>query len=201
MRLTLLVAALLAFVAAPTNAQQADPATTIEVPAHLQSWTDDYREYAVGEIVTILISERTVASDAGDAQNGSQRSTSLQGGADLGSLVTLPVQALSAGGSYDRSETSTDEIRRRDQFVGEIAVRIVEVMPDGVLRVEGEREVKIDNRNRTLKVSGLIRADDITPRGYVHSTRVADAKIEYKGGPSKMRGGWLGRFLGWIWPF
>lgn len=182
------------------GAQAAQAANASALPAHLRSWTTDHRDYAVGEVITVLISEQTVASDAGAAQNAHDRTFGLEGSADVGGLTDLPVDAVGAGASIGRSERDRDEIRRRDNFAGEIAVRILEITEDGLLRIEGERVVKIDNRTRRLTLTGAVRPADVSARGYVLSHRVADARIEYKGGPSRLRGGWLGRILGWLWP-
>ena len=68
-----------------------------------------------------------------------------------------------------------------NSLVGEISVVVSEVLPNGNMRVRGEKLLHINRGNETIRVSGIVRPGDITSDNRVASTRVADAQIDYVG--------------------
>ena len=102
--------------------------------------------------------------------------------------------------SFDGSgETSRDE-----SMTASITARVIDVLPNGTLVIQGSREIKVNNENQRITLSGLIRPVDISPDNTILSSYVANARIEYSGSGSvsdKQRPGWLTRFVDFIWPF
>ena len=85
-----------------------------------------------------------------------------------------------------------------------VAARVVNVLPDGLLRIEGARQTKVNNETQYLVVAGLIRSRDVASDNSVLSTQIADAQISYYGEgviADKQKPGWLTRLLDNIWPF
>lgn len=185
---------------APVAAQQApDPGTR---PAR-QSWTSDRRDFSVGDVLTVLIDEYTLASAHMGEVHSDRRSRDLGVGAGQNVTQSLP-PALGAdfGSRNDAESRQRGEATRQNRFRGEMTVRVVEVLPGGLLRVEGRKLVKVDKAQEELTLTGFIRPEDISARNMVDSWRVGDAELVYasRGGLGRPRGSILSRLLGWVWP-
>ena len=200
-RVRLAGAAMLALmcVAAQLEAQQAPTAAT---RAPRRSWTADRQDFAVGDVITILIDEYTVAA----ANRGNSASDRRQRDLTLGVAQSMSAAFPSISGdvtSGSSAESSTrGEATQENRFQGEMTVRITEVDPSGLLRVEGIKLVDIDNSRQELALRGWVRPQDVSARNMVDSWRVGDAELTYssKGSLGKPRGGMIGRILGAVWP-
>ena len=92
-------------------------------------------------------------------------------------------------------------LARHDAVLG---ARVLQVLPGGVLQVQGAREVRVNEETQYMVISGLVRAQDVASDNSIDSTQLADSKVEYygKGQLADMqRQGWLTRLLNNIWPF
>ena len=67
------------------------------------------------------------------------------------------------------------------KVTADIAAKVIDVMPNGNLIVEGRKEVTVEKEKRLIVVSGIVRPIDIEFDNTVPSTKVADARIEYVG--------------------
>ena len=155
----------------------------------------------VGDIVTIQLVERTVASKSNAA--GTQRGGSLGlTPPSTGPLSLFSPSDIGMGGSNQFK--GKGEASQSNQLAGEISVTIAEVYPNGTMLVKGEKLLTLNRGDERVQISGLIRAIDIGPDNRVASTRVADANIRYVGKGEIARAsrqGWLQRFFSIISPF
>ncbi len=95
------------------------------------------------------------------------------------------------------STRALGESSRTDRFSSEISVRIVEILPSGVARVEGSKKVQIDKHEQEVVVRGLIRPQDLSIANTIESWRVAEAEILYtSNGKLVSSGGILSKILG-----
>jgi flagellar L-ring protein precursor FlgH len=82
-----------------------------------------------------------------------------------------------------------------------MTARVVRVLPNGNLEIEGSREVVVNAENQRLILAGTIRAVDIAPDNTIRSTSIADAKIRFEGKGvvgQKQREGLITRLLHWL---
>jgi flagellar L-ring protein precursor FlgH len=117
-----------------------------------------------------------------------------------GEIGSTPMFRGSAENEFDGEGETT----REANITATIAARVVNVLPNGLMQVEGGREIKVNNETQVLVVRGLVRRRDIRPDNSVLSSYLADAHIEYYGRgvvADKQRPGWLTRILDNIWPF
>jgi flagellar L-ring protein precursor FlgH len=88
---------------------------------------------------------------------------------------------------------------------GSITVTVAERLPNGNLRVQGEKRITINQGEEYIRLEGIVRPVDIGPENTVPSTQVADAAITYSGRgnlAATNRPGWLTRFFNSPWfPF
>jgi flagellar L-ring protein precursor FlgH len=163
----------------------------------------DVKARNVGDIVTINIVESASASK--NATTKTSKTSSL-GASWSGVLSKLSGdwvgsdQKAAFANSFDGEGATT----RNSSLNAYITVRVIQVLPNGNLVVQGSREVQVNNENQFINIQGVIRPEDISSANIVLSTFVADAKIELTGQgvvSDKQRVGWLTRILDWVWPF
>ncbi len=159
------------------------------------------RAAAVGDVLTVLLVERTqgtVASSTGTDRNGSVGLTPPTSGP----LALLSPSDIGMGGTQTFAGRGASA--QSNALSGAISVTVVGVEPNGTLLVRGEKQLRINRGNETVSVSGRVRPADIGADNQVLSTRIADARIDYTGRGEVARGsrpGWLQRFFSRISPF
>jgi flagellar L-ring protein precursor FlgH len=138
---------------------------------------EDFKARRVGDLLTIVVVESTSASTSADTAVKKSESASTQAG--VGPLLKLLWPELSAGGKTDLSASGSST--QSGRLTARITVVVVEAQPNGVLRVEGRRTLKINNETQTLVFTGLVRVRDIRADNTVPSTLVANAQIQFEG--------------------
>ncbi|QUM72664.1 flagellar basal body L-ring protein FlgH [Sphingopyxis granuli] len=163
--------------------------------------TSGGRAGRVGDIVTIQLVERTIASKSNAA--GTQRGGSIGlSPPSTGPLSLFNPSDIGMGG--DQAFKGKGEASQSNQLAGEISVTIAEVYPNGTMLVKGEKLLTLNRGDERVQISGIVRAIDIGPDNRIASTRVADANIRYVGKGEIARAskqGWLQRFFSIISPF
>jgi flagellar L-ring protein precursor FlgH len=195
--------ALLCGIAHIMSGQSKDESTTPR--RRLISWTSDRREYQVGDVITVLVSEATLAS-ATKSQSGSDQQTRKN---DLGltppKIGTSALPEIDATMSMGKNASSKQDgnASRNVNFRGDISVRVVAVdAKTGLLQIKGTKMVDVDKNKQTLNLAGWVRPEDVSMDNAVLSERVADAQLTYSlsGDLGKTRGGIIGRLLNVFWP-
>ena len=172
------------------------PATgSLYNPASYASLVGDRRARRVGDLVTILLVERTQArkSATADAARDSNTAITLP---DAPPFSSVP-PGLMSGGSKQAFK-GAGSAAQDNQLSGELTVTVAQVLPGGVLRVAGEKRLTLNRGEEQVQLTGLVRIDDLGPDNSVPSTRVADARIRYSGTgqvADQSRQGWLARFF------
>lgn len=163
--------------------------------------TSGQRAAQVGDVITIVLTERT----QGTSQSTSN--TNREGSLGLTPPTTGP---LSLFQSSDVAMGGNNAFQGRGQtgqansLSGELTVTVEEVLPNGTMRVRGEKRLRINRGNEAIRLSGIIRPGDLTSDNRVLSTRIADARIDYLGRGEIARSsrmGWLQRFFNILSPF
>ncbi len=171
----------------------------------IASWTADRRDYAIGDVITVLVSEATLASATKSQSGTDQQSRKNDVGIDLpkvGPLSSLPnVDGTMSTGKTSSSKQSGDATRGVN-FRGDISVRVTEVDKRGQLHIKGTKTVDVDKNKQKLEFSGWLRPEDVGKDNIVASERVADIALTYQltGDIGKTRGGLVGRLLSVFWP-
>jgi flagellar L-ring protein precursor FlgH len=170
----------------------------------LTSWTADRREFTVGDIITVLVSDVTLAS-ATKSQSGSDQQ-SRKNGVDLEppKVGESSLPAINGSFSTDKNASSkqTGDAKRNLSFQGDISVRVLSVDKNGLLQIKGSKVVDVDKNKQTLNFTGWVRPEDISATNIVASERVADVSLTYQlsGALGKTRGGIVGRLINVFWP-
>lgn len=158
----------------------------------------DNRARNVGDIVTLVINESTTANDREQRQHN--KSNTFNGSA---SIFGVP-QVANSDGSFARTFAGSAQFTGGRTFTDRIALTVVDVMPNGNLVVEGFRSRLTLGEERVLRISGVVRVQDIAAGNVVESSSLANARLSYLGrGPTtrQVNQNFLGRVMNRIWPF
>ena len=189
--------------AASTHAQQPDAtAQATQLPAPV-SWTGDRRHFEVGDIITVLIDEQTIASADRSNVAADDRTSVLaldggfRSGAGSSTGANASIRSTNSADSRQRGQA-----RRSDRLAAKITMRVVEVQPNGILRLEGSKSLHIDEGEQSITLSGMARAHDVSSRNVIESWRLADAQIAYSsnGKFAEPKRSLISRILGILWP-
>jgi flagellar L-ring protein FlgH len=166
----------------------------------------DFRARRVGDLVFVDVIEGSTASVSSGANRARDSGT-------LGGLVTaagaLPapgagVIAGAAGALGNRKFEGKGSTQRTSDLRSRIAARVIEVLPNGDLRIEALKSVKINQETEKLLLAGIVRQRDLTADNVVPTTAVGDLRVELNGkgvASADNAPGWLFRFFEKITPF
>lgn len=133
----------------------------------------DERAFRPGDVVTLIVYQSAEARNL--ASNSSGRDT--QAGASFQTDLRGESADVRFGGSF----TGRGEVRRGGSILAQISARIVEVLPNGDVRIEGEQVVYVNGEETLIGVRGVARLADIGADNTLPSGRLADAEIRYDG--------------------
>jgi flagellar L-ring protein precursor FlgH len=163
--------------------------------------TSDSRAYRVGDAVTVLLQETTQASKRAGTSFNKGASVAVAPLGALGKSFGKTAIDLSADRGFAGDSTSTQQ----NALSGALTVLVQEVLPNGLLRVAGEKSLTLNQGEEFVRLKGFLRAADIDADNQVSSLRVANARISYsaQGALADANApGWLTRFFVGPWmPF
>jgi len=148
----------------------------------------DRRAARRGDILTVVIE----IDDSAQIANSSGRSRSTDEDLSIPSLFGIPQridEALPDGASLeDAAEIASSSsyqgegsVSRTETLMLRLAATVVEELPNGVLRIEGQQEVRVNFELRELILTGYVRPVDISRRNEITYDKIAGARISYGG--------------------
>ncbi len=171
----------------------------------------DIKARMLGDVITVAIFERASASK--EAKTSTGRDSEIT--ADISKLLGLekklpglfnlgmdPTALLDATAS--NSFSGGGKTSRKEDLVATLATQIIEVLPNGNLRIKGNKTVTVNNEMQIVTLSGTVRSSDISPSNIVDSKNILNARIAYVGNGAvsdKQQQGWLVKALDRVWPF
>lgn len=164
----------------------------------------DPRARKVGDVITVKIVESAEALKSASTKTSRDSSLSASVTSFFGAPISASPLKPEASGSLRNDFEGSGTTQRKDTLVATLTAKVVDVLPHGLLRIEGYREVIINHERQYLLLRGVVRPEDVGPDNSILSTAIADAQIAYSGAgvvSDKQRPGWLGRVLDHLWPF
>jgi flagellar L-ring protein precursor FlgH len=162
----------------------------------------DPRAHRAGDILTIVLVENTQASKKASTKTSKTSSAELAAPTVAGVGATLNGKPFSFGLGGERGFAGDGESTQSNRLSGDITVTVAQRLANGNLVVRGEKLLTINQGQEVVRVSGIVRPQDITTDNTVPSTRVANANIAYTGRGSLADAneqGWLSRFFNSKW--
>ncbi len=185
--------------------QQLEPNGAIFKDNYANNLYSDIKAHRVGDIITVDLSESTRAQKSATTQQSKDSSVNIDPLSLGGSPVNIggyPLQAsMSSGNEFD-GDANTNQ---SNSLQGSITVSVAQVLANGNLMVQGEKWIMLNTGEEYVRISGMIRPQDIGSDNRIESTRVANARIYYGGTgdfANTQTRGWLARFYNSPWlPF
>ncbi len=180
---------------------------------------EDRKARRLNDLVTINVVESLSGSGKADT-NSSRESTldfeltkflGMNKDFNLHNVIGLK-DLFKDGNVFDPSIATTSKSKhkgagdtnREGTLVATVTAKVIEVMPNGNLVLEGRKELTINDEKQILVLSGMVRPDDISSDNTIVSSKIADAQVYYVGDgviQEKQSPGWMVRTLDYIWPF
>ena len=183
----------LALSAAPSAAQAVIPDL---------GWLSDGRRFVQGDIITIVVDEFTSASADRTTSAREDRTSDVAAGFRSFGGTSATGQDVDLGTLLASQSSQRGRDIRQDRMSSEVSVRVLEVEPNGTLRIEGTKKVVIDEHEQEVTVRGAVRPQDISSANTVESWRVAEAEVLYAtdGSLAQADKSFIMKILGWIIP-
>lgn len=173
------------------------------------NWLADVKARRVGDIVTVVIKEKASASKV--ATTDTERSSSISAG--ISSLFGLedtlvdktnitPSSMIDA--TSDNSFSGKGKTTREEDLVATLTTQVIEVFPNGNMKIRGGKSVTVNNENQIIYLTGIVRLHDVTANNTIDSGNILNAQISYTGKGAlsdKQKPGWLMRIFDNTWPF
>ncbi len=167
----------------------------------------DAKAMRSGDIITVILRENTSATKS--ASTTLERETQI----DFDPITGPGAQQLNLGfsGPFQMDLDAQNDFEgdaqanQSNNLTGNISVTVMQVMPNGNLLIRGEKWLTLNNGDEYIRLTGIVRPQDVNPANEVLSSKIANARIQYSGTGSFSRvqqQGWLGKFFAsqW-WPF
>ncbi|MFQ5698199.1 MAG: flagellar basal body L-ring protein FlgH [Myxococcota bacterium] len=188
------------------------------------------RAKRVGDLVTVVIDESASAKNEAQSEidRESKIKATLSSDIALQTLITKPIRTLLGllglaeqkntsnppAGSAGKIDIATGgnktefdgagKLRRQASFTTTIACLVTDVSDSGLLRIEGERQLRLNNETQIITLSGWVRPEDVRLDNSVPSMLIASANIQYHGVglvSEVQRAPWLTRLFNLWLPF
>jgi flagellar L-ring protein FlgH len=137
---------------------------------------EDRRPRYVGDTVTVTIAENTSARKSGGSSASKDGEVDGSIASFLGKAIPRATFSAGSSSSYDDAAAANSS----NAFNGAVTATVIEVLPNGFLVVSGEKQISLDKGTEFVRFSGVVNPDTITIGNVVSSTKIADARVEYR---------------------
>lgn len=153
----------------------------------------DIKSYKVGEPVIVIVVEATTAEAS--AGTGVEKSTGIN------AKLNENTKNLSAGMNIDSNSDGGGKTSRRGKVTTQLSATILEVLPQGMLKINGTQDLTINGEKQKIMVSGVIRASDISKSNSIFSYQIANVELEIVGDgdvSKSQKQNIIYRFFNWV---
>ena len=169
-RSLLMTVLMLAGAAMPVHAQTSGSMIN---PDNYRGLAADVRAHQVGDTLTVLVTETARATASAN--------TDASGGVQLGANAQYHNTTHNYGLGFSGDDNGQGNTTRAGSLQAQLAVRVVAIDPDGMLRIHGDQSVEINGEKQQFALTGLVRPEDISPNNTILSNRISEADIHYTG--------------------
>ncbi len=167
---------------------------------------NDNRARAIGDIVTVEINESTAITGTEDssADSSKNHSVNLDTSNFLTSVKDISGYLPNFTADTSHSFSGTGEYESNRNINLELTAVVTEILANGNLIIEGNRDVNVNGEKYNIKVSGIVRPIDISLDNIIQSSSIANASITLEGKGFLTRAGkrgWWNRIREAVWPF
>ena len=165
-----------------------------------------------GDLITILVKETVTITDKQTTETkrksdpikasitmvpGTNQLPASEGSSSIGALPAFSATSennFKGEGSY----TASGDVRAT------ITGRVIDVLDNGNLLIEGRRQVQVNDDTKTILVTGIVRTADLKSDNTIFSEKLHNFQVSIEGeGPlaRSQEKGFLGKIADVLWPF
>ncbi len=182
-----------------------EPTGSIFSQGQVSSVYSDIKAHRVGDIITVQLVESTSAKKGANSQQSKDSSLGMDALKIGGTPVTVNGYDTSVSMGANNSFKGQSKADQSNSLQGNISVSVVKVLANGNLMVRGEKWLMLNNGNEYVRITGIVRSEDVNADNTVISQRVANSRIQYGGTgdfANTQERGWLAHFFNGPWsPF
>jgi flagellar L-ring protein precursor FlgH len=160
---------------------------------------EDSKAFRIGDLLSITLSESTNASKSAATNTTKDSDIGMSATAILGVTPTHNGDPfLTNSLNATRDFTGSGDSAQSNSLTGEITVTVADILPNGTLVVRGEKIIGLNQGSEYIRLSGLVRPQDVSANNVVQSRKLANARIYYGGGGAiadSNTKGWLSRLF------
>lgn len=173
------------------------------------------KQYKKHDHIQVIVSEKSRGSSSADLKTDKRSRTELSlkdwikfKGTDRGGLsltedpnVSDVNPKIDLDGRY--RQDNTGRTSRQFELTFMVSAEIVDVRPNGTLVIEAKKERTVNEETENIKLTGEVSPSSVV-NDTVRSENVANLSLSYVGTGSvggAEKPGFLGRLVGWLWPF
>lgn len=160
---------------------------------------EDQKAYRIGDVLSIILSESTNASKSAATSTTKDDDVDISAGILLGGTPTFKGNSIltnTFGGN--RAFSGSGDSEQSNSLSGEITAMVVDVLPNGNMVIRGEKIIGLNQGSEYIRISGVVRPQDVSSDNVVLSQKIANARIYYGGGgvvAESNTKGWLSRLF------
>ncbi len=168
---------------------------------------EDQKAKRVGDILLVELAESTQASKNADTSLKKDDSISIANPSLFGKVPSFLNGQYNLGIDIEpkRNFQGKSDSKQSNNLSGDITVTVVQVYANGYMLIRGEKWITLNQGREFIRVTGIVRPQDITAENTITSNKIGNARIEYSGTGALADSnsqGWLSRFFsGSVWPF
>jgi flagellar L-ring protein FlgH len=158
----------------------------------------DSKARAVGDLLTIMLVEKTVSSSKATTSITKDSGVEIAAPTFFGQTPTLNGAPISTTAGAGRDFSGNGDSAQSNRLEGSVTVTVAQRLSNGNLVVRGQKQLRLNQGDEYVQIQGIVRQADITPDNTILSSRIADARIVYSGRGALAKSnvmGWLGRFF------
>jgi flagellar L-ring protein FlgH len=157
------------------------PGSLWSSPATMADLATDVRARSAGDMVTIVVNEQASAVSTGQTKTSRASSANASINSLAGPLSTAGRLANRASANSTTSLDGQGTTLRQTTLTTTITARVIDVLPNGYLVVEGSKTLAVNSENQVITLRGVVRPADLTNANIVQSGNVAQMELKING--------------------
>ena len=174
------------------------PTGSIFSQGAVNSIYSDIKAHRLGDIITVELQESTSASKGASNKQSKTSNLALNALSLGGKNVTMKGYDTSASMGGNNSFNGQASVGQSNSLQGNISVSVVRILSNGNLMVRGEKWLTLTEGQEYIRITGIVRSEDVNSDNTVSSQRIANARIQYGGTgdfANTQERGWLSKFF------
>lgn len=159
----------------------------------------DLKANKIGDVLTIVINEKTTSKNQSNTQTSKQNDLSVNSNAGSGFLDFLP--GFGVDSKMKNQYSGSGQISSSGIFTSRMSAQIRKVFENGNYLIRGTRVLDVHGEKQTTEITGIIRPQDLTTNNTILSSQISDIHVYYKGKgviDQGQRPGLFTRLINWI---